>query len=37
VENSVIVATANGLLDVERRHLLEHTPLFFNQISVPFN
>jgi putative DNA primase/helicase len=31
-----IVAVTNGLLDVERRHLLPHTPLFFNQTSVPF-
>jgi putative DNA primase/helicase len=33
----VIVAVANGLLDVEGRHLLPHTPLFFNLTSVPFN
>jgi putative DNA primase/helicase len=32
-----IVATANGLLDVERRELLAHTPRFFNQTSVPFD
>jgi putative DNA primase/helicase len=31
------VATTNGLLDVERRQLLEHSPKFFNQTSVPFN
>jgi putative DNA primase/helicase len=31
-----IVAVANGLLDIEQRHLLPHTPLFFNQTSVPF-
>jgi putative DNA primase/helicase len=31
-----IVAVANGLLDIERRQLLPHTPLFFNQTSVPF-
>ena len=36
-DNRVIVATANGLLDVERRELLDHTPKFFNQTSVPFN
>ena len=33
----VIVAVNNGLLDVERRCLLPHTPLFFNQTSVPFD
>jgi putative DNA primase/helicase len=32
----VIVACANGLLDVGRRTLLEHDPRFFNQTSVPF-
>jgi putative DNA primase/helicase len=32
----VIVSVANGLLDVERRRLLPHTPQFFNQTSVPF-
>ena len=31
-----IVAVENGLLDVEERRLLPHTPLFFNQTSVPF-
>jgi putative DNA primase/helicase len=36
-DNRVIVATANGLLDVERRELLDHSPKFFNQTSVPFN
>jgi putative DNA primase/helicase len=30
-----IVGVENGLLDVEER-LLPHTPLFFNQTSVPF-
>ena len=34
---SVIVAVANGLLDIERKRLIPHTPLFFNQTSVPFN
>jgi len=34
---SVIVAMANGLLDVERRQLLAHTPLYFNQVAVPFD
>jgi putative DNA primase/helicase len=32
----VIVACANGLLDVERRTLLEHTPAYFTQTAVPF-
>jgi putative DNA primase/helicase len=36
-DHRVIVATANGLLDVERGELLDHTPKFFNQTSVPFN
>ena len=31
-----IVALANGLLDVEGRRLLPHTPQFFNLTSVPF-
>jgi putative DNA primase/helicase len=35
-ETGTIVAVANGLLDIERRQLLPHTPLFFNQTSVPF-
>jgi len=34
--DGVIVAGANGLLDVERRELLEHTPRFFNLTAVPF-
>jgi putative DNA primase/helicase len=34
---SVIVAMANGLLDVDTRQLLTHTPLYFNQIAVPFD
>ena len=33
----VIVAIANGLLDVEARQLLPHTPQFFNQTFVPFD
>jgi putative DNA primase/helicase len=36
-QDGVIVSFANGLLDVERRRLIPHTPLFFNQTSVPFN
>jgi putative DNA primase/helicase len=35
--DGVIVAMANGLLDVARQRLLPHTPVFFNQTSVPFN
>ncbi|WP_454616490.1 DNA primase family protein [Bradyrhizobium cenepequi] len=36
-ETGTIVATANGLLDVERRRLCPHSPLFFNQTAVPFD
>jgi putative DNA primase/helicase len=36
-ETGTIVATANGLLDVDRRQLYPHSPLFFNLTSVPFN
>src|SRR5262249_3470525 len=32
-----IVAVANGLLEVETRNLLPHSPQFFNQTSVPFD
>ena len=35
-EHGVIVACANGLLDVEGRELLDHDPRFFNVTSVPF-
>jgi putative DNA primase/helicase len=35
--DGVIVACANGLLDVERRELLPHTPRFFNLTAVPFD
>jgi len=35
-EHGVVVSTANGLLDLESRVLLPHTPEFFNQTSVPF-
>jgi putative DNA primase/helicase len=31
-----VVSLANGLLEVEGRRLLPHTPQFFNQTSVPF-
>jgi len=37
VYNGLIVATANGLLDVGQRKLLEHDPKFFNATSVPFD
>jgi putative DNA primase/helicase len=36
-DGNVIVAVANGLLDIERKRLIPHTPQFFNQTSVPFN
>jgi putative DNA primase/helicase len=32
----IIVATTNGLLDIERGQLYPHSPLFFNQTAVPF-
>jgi putative DNA primase/helicase len=32
-----IVATTNGLLDVESRELIPHSPLYFNMTSVPFD
>jgi len=32
-----IVATTNGLLDVEQRQLYPHTPHYFDQTSVPFD
>jgi hypothetical protein len=35
-KTGVVVSVANGLLDVEGRRLLPHTPQFFNQTSVPF-
>src|SRR5262245_19549266 len=35
-KSTTIVALDNGLLDVEQRLLLPHTPLFFNQTAVPF-
>jgi hypothetical protein len=36
-QDGVIVACANGLLDVQRRELLGHTPRFFNVTAVPFD
>jgi putative DNA primase/helicase len=35
--SGIIVAIGNGLLDLEQRCLIPHTPLFFNQTSVPFD
>jgi putative DNA primase/helicase len=35
--DGLVVSVANGLLDVGRRELLEHTPSFFNATSVPFD
>ena len=34
--NGTIVAVANGLLDIGSQRLLAHSPLYFNQTSVPF-
>ena len=36
-ETGVVVAVKNGLLDVEQRRLMPHTPNYFNQTSVPFD
>jgi putative DNA primase/helicase len=35
--DGTIVACANGLLDVDRLELLDHTPRFFNVTAVPFD
>jgi putative DNA primase/helicase len=35
-QTGVIVACANGLLDVGTRELLPHSPQFFNEVAVPF-
>ena len=35
--DGLLVSTANGLLDVGRRELVEHTPEFWNATSVPFD
>src|SRR5207249_1744751 len=32
-----IVSAANGLLHVQSRSVLEHTPNYFNQVAVPFD
>jgi putative DNA primase/helicase len=34
---TTIVAVKNGLLEVNKGELLEHTPLYFNGVSVPFD
>src|SRR5262249_48923952 len=36
-DDGLPVSTANGLLDVPTRTLLEHSPFFFNATSVPFD
>lgn len=36
-EASQMVSCANGLLDLRRRALVDHTPLLFNLVSVPFD
>jgi putative DNA primase/helicase len=36
-ETGTIVATANGLLDIERGRLYPHSPLFLNGTAVPFD
>jgi putative DNA primase/helicase len=36
-ESGTIVAVGNGLLEVETRRLLVHSPIFFNQTAVPFD
>jgi putative DNA primase/helicase len=35
-EGPAVVATANGLLDLDRRILISHSPGYFNQTAVPF-
>ena len=35
--DGVMVAVANGLLDVERKRLAATTPQFFNQSAIPFD
>jgi putative DNA primase/helicase len=35
-ETGPIVAVSNGLLDITSRELHPHTPMFFGQVSVPF-
>jgi putative DNA primase/helicase len=36
-KTGVIVACQNGLLDVERGVIYDHTPKFFSNVSVPFD
>jgi putative DNA primase/helicase len=36
-ETGPIVAVNNGLLDITSRQLSPHTPMFFGQVSVPFD
>ncbi len=36
-EASQMVSCANGLFDLARRRLVDHTPSLFNFVSVPFN
>jgi putative DNA primase/helicase len=36
-ESGTIVATANGLLDIDSRRLLPHSAAYFNLVSVPFD
>ena len=36
-ETGAIVAVANGLLDVNTRELIAHSPQFFNYAAVPFD
>jgi putative DNA primase/helicase len=35
--NGTIVAVQNGLLDIEHKQLLPHSPSYFNMVSVPFD
>jgi putative DNA primase/helicase len=36
-EADAVVSVANGLLEIDQRRLIAHSPLFFNQTSVPFD
>jgi putative DNA primase/helicase len=36
-EGPEVVSVANGLLDIERRKLIPHTPKYFSQTTVPFD
>lgn len=35
--DGLVVSVANGLLDLERRRLMPHSPYWFNQTAVPFD